>query len=431
MKKSQWLHKLTIYGPAVLLIILVFSYTLHFIKPAPPKTIKIATGELSGAYHAYAEEYKRVLKKQGITLELQSTNGSVENLTLLQSGAADVAFIQGGSVESDLPGLYSLASLYYEPLWLFHQKTQVFDRLGKLKNKRISIGSEGSGTRALAQQLLAKNELDETNTDIQSLGNKEAIQALKNKQLDAAFFVSSANSPVIDELLHTDNLELAVFSRAAAYTRHFHYLSVLDLPEGALDLKNNIPPRNTPLLAVTANLVSGEGLHPSLIGLLIQTAEEVHGSTGRFEKAGEFPSNEHLIFTQPKASKRYFKHGAPFLQRYMPFWAASLLDRIKIMILPFFLLLLPMLKFMPHIYRWRMHARIYRWYDKLEAIDIAVGKEPAAKLLAKLDHIEDDVQKVRVPLSFADRLYHLREHIDLVRGRIEQGGAKQTQLQTE
>jgi len=419
MKNIQWQQGLIIYAPAILLVIAAFSIAFHFIKPAPPNTLTIATGNINGAYHAFALRYKEELQQDGIELILKPTKGSIENLQLLASKKVDLAFVQGGTADKSLE-LNSLASLYYEPLWLFVKKDLNIQHLSDLKSKTIFIGSEGSGTKSLVKQLLEANEIDATQITFSNLNATAAKAALQQQTIDAAFFVSSVSSPLIQELLQNDAIKLSSLSRAPAYTRHFSFLSELHLPEGALDLTNNIPSQDIQLLAATANLVSTTDVDPSVMGLLLQAAAETHGNAGIFSKQGQFPSNTHLIFKQSKASKRYFKYGPPFLQRYMPFWAASLIDRIKILLLPLIILLLPLFKFMPSIYRWRMRARIYRWYDKLEAIDIMVGKDQAEDLLDQLDHIEDDVKHVRVPLSFADSLYHLREHIDLVRKRIEQ-----------
>ena len=77
----------------------------------------------------------------------------------------------------------------------------------------------------------------------------------------------------------------------------------------------------------------------------------------------------------------------------------------------------PLIKVMPPIYTWRMRARVYRWYDELEQAEagLADGTHDVAWVHDELDRIESEVQRIKVPLSFTDQLYHLRQHIDLVR----------------
>jgi hypothetical protein len=157
-----------------------------------------------------------------------------------------------------------------------------------------------------------------------------------------------------------------------------------------------------------------------LIDLLLQTASEVHGAGGWFEERNEFPAPEMLAFPLNKEAERYYRNGPPFLQRYMPFWAASLVDRLKVLLLPLLVLLFPLFKVMPPIYSWRMRARIYRWYGELEQAeeDFAAGRVPLAEIHERLDRVEAEVRHIKVPLSFTNQLYQLRQHIDLVRERI-------------
>ena len=127
-----------------------------------------------------------------------------------------------------------------------------------------------------------------------------------------------------------------------------------------------------------------------------------------------------VAFPLSKEAARYYKYGPPFLQRYLPFWAASLVDRLKVMLLPLLVLLFPLIKVMPPIYTWRMRARVYRWYGELEQAEerLAGGQRDLAWVHGELDRIETEVQRIKVPLSFTDQLYHLRQHIDLVRRQL-------------
>ena len=185
----------------------------------------------------------------------------------------------------------------------------------------------------------------------------------------------------------------------------------------------DLPPRDVQLLAVSANLVVRPDLHPALIDLLLQTADQVHAAGGLFEEPGQFPSARFLDFPLHKEAKRYYKSGPPFLQRYLPFWAASLVDRLKVMLLPLVALVLPLVKVFPPTYRWRMRSRIYRWYERLQAVegqlDRIAGEPERAELLAELDHIESDLRQVSVPLSFSDELYNLRLHLALIRDQVK------------
>jgi TRAP transporter TAXI family solute receptor len=414
-----------IFGPAVLVALLGFLLAYQFVDPAPPNQLTITTGEKDGAYYLFGQRYQEILSRERIQLEVRQSAGSIENIQRLEAGEAEVAFVQGGTggqAQSDK--LRSLGSLYFEPIWLFHRRDQPLSQLSQLRGKRIAVGAEGSGTRALTLQLLADNDIDGTAATLQILGGEAAADALIGNQVDAAFFVASPRSPLIRSLLEHDAISLMSFERADAYTRIHRYLSRVVLPKGVINFRRNLPTEETILLAASANLVVHEDLHPALIDLLLQAAKEVHGSGGWFEQSGEFPNAAYLDFPLGKEARRFYDYGPPLLQRYLPFWAATLIDRLKVMLLPLIALLLPLFKIMPPIYRWRMRSRIYRWYRELLYIDRQLYLERAAgdnqeQLLSELDKIEQGISEVHVPLSFAEELYDLRLHVTLVRERLE------------
>jgi TRAP transporter TAXI family solute receptor len=415
----------------VLFALIGFIVAYQFVNPAPPDQIALGTGRPEGNYYALGQAYHKILARDKIKVDVRSTSGSIENIGLLQtdSDGVDVAFIQGGtggSVAADR--LISLGSLYFEPLWLFYRKDIDLNHLTDLKDQRIAVGPDGSGTQALARQLLELNTLTAESINLLPAGGEEAAAMLLQGDLDAAFFVIAASSPVVNTLLRSEAVALFSFDRAAAYTRHFQFLSAVTLPEGVIDFSQNIPTRDTTLLAAATNLVARRDLHPALIDLLLQAAQEVHGQGGLFEKSHQFPSPQHIEFDLSKESRRFYASGPPFLQRYLPFWAATLVDRLKVMLLPLVALLLPLFRIMPPLYRWRVRSRIYRWYSELATVDPEsynhLSGEKLKKNLAELNRIEDEVSKVTIPLSYSVELYELRLHLEYLRYKLRQIQAK-------
>lgn len=413
------------FAPAIIITLIGFFIAGQFVNPAPPRTITIATGHPGGAYHLFAERYQPLLAAEGITLEILDTAGSVENIRLLEDGAAaiDLAFVQGGSTAGRPAGdLVSLGSLYFEPLWVFYRGTSRLERLTDLHGKRVAIGEPGSGTRAVAVTLLEDNFIDTNAGKNFPIGDQAAVDALLAGRVDAAFFVASAQSPLVQSLQHRQDIHLMSFSRATAYARLHPFLSSITLPEGIINMQANIPPEDTTLLAPTANLVAHGNFHPALVSLLLQTAARVHGSGSLFARPGEFPNDQNLVFQLDDDARRYYKHGTPFLQRYLPFWTANLLDRLKVMLVPLLTLLIPLAKIMPPTYRWQVRKKIYRWYRELKALDTEhpeqASTESLRTSLKQLEALEEEVRKVNVPLSYSDELYTLRLHIGLVRTRF-------------
>jgi TRAP transporter TAXI family solute receptor len=420
-----------VFGPAILLASIGFVVAYQFVDPAPPRHITIATASPTGAYFAYGGAYSEILKRNGIRLEVLPTAGSAENIKLLEaeSGGVDVALIAGGFgtlAQSDK--IISLGSLYYEPLWIFHQTNLTLARLPDLKGLRVAVGEEGSGTKILALQLLELNGITEKNTRLLSYGSQEAANMLLQKKLDAAIFVTTHRSQYIQPLLKSRSIKLMGLERAKAYALRYHYLHVLEVPEGVLNFEANIPSRDITLVAVTTQLAARSDLHPALINLLLQAAEEIHHKGGGFEKEGQFPSPKYVDFDLSKEAVRFYKSGPPFLQRYLPFWVANFLTRMVVMLVPLFALLYPLFKIMPLIYKWRMRSRIYRWYSELKAVDPEIQKDFVAErleeYLAKLNEIEKQVSNISIPPAYTEGLYDLRLHIELLRTKLLKAGNK-------
>jgi TRAP transporter TAXI family solute receptor len=406
---------------AVILLIAGFWLAYQFVEPAPPTSISISTGSDEGAYYANALKYKEVLAAQGITLNIKTSAGSSENLQRLLAGETDLALVQGGLTQTDTP-LKSLGSLYYEPAWIFHQKNQTAEKLTDLANKKIAIGPEGSGTRSLASLLLDDNKLLDNIKTLNSTGSN-AVQELLAGEIDAAFFIGSIQSPVIQQLIKEPSIALASLQRADAYQRLHPFLSKITLPEGIIDLQKNIPNSEKTLLAPTANLLMHADFHPALSVLVLQAIQQVHKQSGIFSQANQFPNNQNLTAPISDVADRFYKNGPPFLMRYLPFWTAIMIDRFIVMVIPLLALLIPLFKVMPPLYQWRINSRIYRWYEALHAVDDKIhGKKLSAEERQQLDeelsHIENEVNKVKTPLSYAEKVYQLLSHIHLVRQKL-------------
>ncbi len=419
--KCEWC-KITLPIIVIILIVGIFSY--QFIDPAPPRAIKIATGKIDGSYYHFATIYRKLLKKEKFDLQLVPTAGSVEALSMLEKGKVDVAFVQGGTAKKqDLKNLMSLGSIYFEPLWVFYRKSDKFKYLYELKGKNIYIGGVGSGTRALAKVLLKENNIDKTNTNFVDLKNQSPKTALEKGKVDAIFSVISASSSKIKDLLSDNKLELFSFKRAKAYSKRFSYLSALTLGEGVMNLEKNIPKTDKTLLGTTATLVSVKTLHPDLIRLLLKVAKKVHSPSSIFSVQNQFPTYKYTQIPMSSDAKKYLLKGDSFLEKIFPFWIASKIDRLAIMIIPLLTLLFPLLKGAMPLYRWRVRSKVYKWYKILHEIDSRLkntDKNELIKTKTDLLNILDEIQKeTKIPLSYMGEYYDLKVHANLILGKIE------------
>jgi TRAP transporter TAXI family solute receptor len=275
--------------PIVLITAIGLVVAYQFVAPEPPRRITISTGGESGAYHAYAQRYAALLAAKGITLEVRTSAGSHQNLERLEKGEAEVAFVQGGVVAhargeddaDDDPGpLRSLGSVSYEPVWVFYRGERRISKLHELAGQRIAVGEEGSGIRGLALQLLEANDIRRDSPNLLPLAGLTAAEALQQGQIDAAFIVAAQEAPVVQVMLRSPGLRVVSFSQAEAYLRLFPFLSKVVLPRGVVDLVRDLPPRDSVLLATTANVIVRDDLHPAVVSLLLQAMSDVNGKGG-------------------------------------------------------------------------------------------------------------------------------------------------------
>ncbi len=403
-----------------------------FVEPPPPHKIVIASGGKDGAYFRFARKYAQELQKQRLSVEVRETTGSVENLRLLGQEGSDVAaaIVQSGVASpQELQHFYALGSLYREPLWVFYLGETRLLRLSQLVGKRIGVGPPGSGTHAIAMQLLGVNGLIKSNS---SQENSQAVlvqedvaaaaRALKKGELDAAFFVAGFEADYIRALLNDRSVNLLDFDQHEAYRRRFRFLAPVTVPAGMLNLGQNIPDQDVALLAPTAMLVVRKDFHPALVPLLLAAATRIHSKGDELSNPGEFPSESYCDFPVSEDAKHFYRSGQPVLQRLLPFWLASLVDRAKVMLIPLIMLMMPLLRAAPPILRWRTRRKIYLWYSDLRDIDqrliTGVSGTELDQELARLRDIEHQVAYVDVPLSYMEEFYHLRLHLGMLQQRL-------------
>jgi hypothetical protein len=388
----------------------------------------MTTGPEGSVSQVNAERYAKILAKNGVKLKILPSQGSLENLKRLidPKFRVDVGFVQGGlSKGLNIEKLASLGSVYYQPLLIFYRSAAPLDLLSRMNGKRLSIGPEGSGTRSLALVLLKANGIEPGGaTQLRDLDAEEAEAALLNGTIDAAFMMGDASSrEVMRTLLRSPGIRLFDFTQADGYTRRISYLNKLELPKGSLDLGKDLPQHDVHLVGPTVELLARPDLHPALSDLLLEAAQEVHGKAGLFKRQGEFPAPLEHEFRLSADALRYYKSGKSFIYRYLPFRAASLVNRVLVVFVPAFIVLFPVLRLIPALYRWQMRQRIYRWYRELLALERDMMKRPAddktEALLARIDQIATEVNKMKVPASFADQFYVLRGHIIFVHEQLK------------
>ena len=427
LRMASWRDLLVVGLPTLLVAGVAVGVAVKAARFAPPKKIYFVSGPDGSSYRNQAEKYQKILARDGVKLEILPSRGALDNLEKLANPAvkADVGFVQGGLAEGrELPHLVSLGSVYPQPMMVYCRHPEPVELLSQLKGKRLAVGPEGSGTRVLALKLLKANEMDGPPTVLLELQGDEAVKQLKEGTIDAAFLMGDSATPAVMRTLRgLPEIQLASFRQADGYLRKFKFLSKETLPEGAMDLAKNYPPRTLTLVGPTVELVARDDLHPALSDLLIRAAREIHGTPGMFRNAGEYPAPLARDFRISDDAERYYKSGEQFLYKRLPFWLASLVDRLLVLLLPLLVVIVPATRLAPAIYRWRIRSRIYRWYGALMAIEREMRgnrtPEQKERVRERLDEISRAVSELRTPASFADQLYVLRDHVAAVRRRLD------------
>jgi len=432
LRAVSWRDLAVSVAPFALALVLAVAVTLRFLQPAPPTHLVISAGPPGSAFEHAAQQYQRILARNGVTLQILASEGSQDNLHRLadDAGAADIGFVQGGLADAvpagpGREGLVSLGSLFYEPLYIFYRGAGPIPTLAALQGRRIALGPEGSGTRALALAVLKANGVAApAKVAWAGLGGAAMVQALLQGRIEAAFVMSDSSAPdQVRALLHAPGIRLFNVTQADAYRRRFRYLGTLELGPGSFDLGRNLPAAPLTLLAPTVELVARAGLHPALSDLLIETAREVHGRGGLLHATGEFPAPLDHEYPISEDASRFYKSGKSLSYRLLPFWLASLVDRVIVVLVPALLVLIPALRLIPGVYAWRIRRRIHRRYAELMALERRtlqpLDDAQRQGLRERLEEIDKSVIDLKIPAAFADQVYVLREHIGFVRARLQ------------
>ena len=368
------------------------------------------------------KRYQQVLVRNGIDVKLDPSAGAVESLADLRDpkSGVSVALVPGGiTTAQDSPQLVSLGTVFHQPLWIFSRGRFPHGPV-PLRDRRISIGPEGSSSRVLSLALLGRvGWIDQKSTTLLALAPAESVQALVRGDIDAAIFVDGWESPVVQRLLKTKEINLESIPRADALVRIFPYLNRLVLPAGAVDLVEPRPPMDVILIGSKSSLVVRSDLPAVIQYRLLEAAVEIHSTPSMFRTAGQFPAPESVDLPLSTYARDFYKTGSPFLLRHLPFWLAVLLEEPVVWLIPLLVILFPLFQLAPSVYDWVERRRVYRLYSELKRLEdemsYAADGGADKDFIKRLDRLELRASRLSVPSAFKPLVYGLRLHIDMVR----------------
>ncbi len=405
----------------IILLIISFVY-IQLTAPVAKKTLRIATGAVGSDSYAYAISYKALLEPEGVDLEVIPTLGSLDTIGYLDTKKADIGFVHSGLLINKREyNFESLASVYYEPLWIFYRNDGYsLNYLIEATGKNLGISMTNDGTYDLAQKLSLSNGLIE-NVNTTYIYDEDALKQLKNKKIDIFITLATKDNPNIQALLADPDIELMSLKRINAYTQKFDYLIALKLYEGSIDLYKNLPSKDVNLLSTTQNLVCNPDLPGELIRIFLKKVQQIHGGKTFFQNADEFLNSKHIDTVINDDAELYLLNGESWLEKIFPYWVASNIDRLKLLIIPLIWLIIPLFKSIIPLYVITTRAKIYRWYEKLDILNRKINNnENRDEIKKEIETLKDEIQtKTQVPLSYKGEYYNLIVHLELLEKKIE------------
>lgn len=406
----------------IILFIVTFVY-IQLFAPNSKKSLTIATGTIGSDSYAYAMSYKALLEPEGVELKVIPTLGSLDTIGYLKAKQADIGFVHSGILLNKREyNFESLASVYYEPLWIFYRNDGYpLNYLIEATGKNVGISISNDGTYDLAQKLSLSNGLIES-VNTSYIYDQDALKQLKDKKIDIFITLATKDNHNIQELLADPSIELMSLKRINAYTQKYDYLLSLKLYEGSIDLYKNLPSTDVNLLSTTQNLVCNPNLPGELIRIFLKKVQQIHKEKSFFQNADEFLNAKHVDTVMNDDAQLYLLNGESWLEKIFPYWVASNIDRLKLLIIPLIWLIIPLFKSIIPLYVITTRAKIFKWYEKLDTLNRRINNKNENKNEIKKDieNLKNEIQrKTKVPLSYKGEYYNLIVHLELLEKKLE------------
>jgi TRAP-type uncharacterized transport system substrate-binding protein len=413
---------------AILAFVASIVVALRLIGPAVPNEILMLTGPETSAFYANGLRYKEILGRHGVTVHLEETAGSIENLDgLAEAEMPTAAYVWGlpasGSGKPPPEGVESLGTMSLQPLWVFASRDADLTRLRDLSGSKIAAGEEHSDSRVLALFLLEEegigDDVEFAHTDALTPG--QALGAIQSNQVAAIIAVGGPDSLLIDRLLRSPELQVLSIRRADAFAIQYRALQQVRFPEGAHDLKDNIPDHDLQLLAARAQLVVSDQFPPALADLLLQAASEIHRDATPFSARGEFPNPGSAALPLSWAADNFYTNGPQKLQKVLPFRLATLINRFLTAVVAFASAAIGIFKIVPAIISLPFKRGVRRSYRELDAIERSAATGTDKKtLLDELAQVDQSTAAIATPLpKLRITWFELRQYIHDMRDRLE------------
>jgi TRAP-type uncharacterized transport system substrate-binding protein len=430
---QAWYRYVKETWPIFVTLLTISALAIYFAEPPPPSKITFAAGTPGGSYEDIVQRYKEFFEQYGIEVEVLPSTGPLNNLQQMVNPDAnprvDVGLTQSGLAKGmkGVEHLVYLGSIDYEPIFFLMRKDRLPAKssdffIESLANKKIGIGGTGTGTKVQFERLLALNKMPFNVADYVVQSDHESVEDVLSGKLDGMVLVDGIQSKNMQRLLSSPEVSLLSPSRVQAYHRLLPYLDVLTIPEGSINLVDNVPDEDMHILSTTTALIAQADLNPAIQYLLVKAAVQISGSASFFATQDTFPKFSASDIVRSPVAQEYFLKGSPYFDRHLPFWLAELLDRFAFVLMPFLAFAYPMLIGLPGYRHKRLTRRIWNSYGKLKELELELSDDfdPAkvSDYLERLDKIESEAMRVKIYGSQGGDYFKHRQHIHFVRALL-------------
>lgn len=414
---------------AVILILVVTMFV--FARPSMPDRVLLYTGSKQSAYYDFGVRLARDLRDRGLHADVVVTDGAIDNLRMLTGRTQAVALAPAtvdwqGQLGDEAAQLAALASVGFEPFWLFHRSDLPIERISDLTQRTLATEGTGTTSHNLAVELIKLNGLTDELEVVPLPGrtSERALDGFAAGKIDAVFVSGQAESTVVASMLHSELATLLSLDRAVAYSKRISGTTVIQAPEGVFDFARNVPARNAQTLGNATCLVAHKSIDRNIVPMLLVSVENVlHDSPSLFSSE-HFPSSRHLTLPLEPSARRFFRQGEVGLSKYLPYKIVRILNHLGFFVLPILTVAAVLLKGLPIVLRIIGNMQMKAWFRRLESVEKrhAAGGDQR-QLLEDLDSVDRDSAKAFVPRSNVQEYIDFRQFLHDMRERVQRPAA--------
>lgn len=419
-RRRWWLF----YLPTLLCSAAATWWAVTSWQVLPPSKLVISGGSPQHSYSRLAQRYAEHLERIGVHTEIVYAASEADAMAQLANAKDAVSVGFANTVYAGQAGdVQALAVIGLEPVWIFSSPNGP-GSLANAKGMRIAVGPDTASTASAAKLLLTHAGVKASDVRFEPLTGIAAAEALIDGRVDMVFQVAGEESAAVQMLTHLGGIQLLSVDNAGSLSSQERPLQLLLLPQGVIELRGDIPPRDMTLISLQTHLLIKPRLHPALQRALLLAATEIHEEPTFLQRHGQFPSFRGSDFQLSPIAKA-FNHGArPWMETWLPYGKAQWAELLLFALLPILSLTVIILTWIPKLFDWRINAGLNHFYGELKFLEnemhAIASKNPIALkgLLERLDNIEQKVTAMDLPDEYSERWYTLREHLAAARDHL-------------